>query len=608
MKNIKSRLCNILIITIILCAAAIQTPEGLSAAENEIMVTTSADSGVGSLREAINQANSHLGPDVIHFNTSGFIISPLTDLPPITDYDTVIDASSNWSGSWPMGRPGITINGSNDTSGNPTGLRIVGAQNVTIKGLEIENFSYCVWLHNARNTTIGEGASTNGGGRMLIHSCSGPAVHIFGGQENKVIGSYIGTSDNGTLPEPNGGEGISILDSHHNAIGGLGAMEGNIIGASLYGIYISGSQSRWNTIDSNFIGTMDFSSGNTPNVYEGVFIGNGATLNAVGGRIYGSAGSTPIFVCLEFGNYIQDNGRNGVELSGLGNSYNGVMGNYIYGNQANGIVVTNQAQDNWIGCNTVADNIDSGIFIDQTDTARNTIDNNFIGIDLDNTAAPNGKHGIGLYEGTSENSVTGNYIGNNGWSGVAIIGISTSNNMLYLNHIGVGMNGKPMGNAFFGVDIIESPENLLTENVIANNGTAGSFAGVHIGIDTAVGNGLFRNSIYNNSGLGIQLTDRAQHEISAPVINSVNCPAVSGISGPIGARVDIFSDSSDEGRYYEGSATVNGQYQWTYFGRFRGPNLTAITFDNQTHDSSEFSAPWMGAGGCYVVYVPSIEK
>jgi hypothetical protein len=75
-------------------------------------------------------------------------------------------------------------------------------------------------------------------------------------------------------------------------------------------------------------------------------------------------------------------------------------------------------------------------------------------------------------------------------------------------------------------------------------------------------------------------------------------------AGPIGARVEIFSDGADEGRYYEGSATVNSQYQWTYFGRFRGPNLTAIAIDSQTNDSSVFSTPWGGAGGCYIHYLP----
>ncbi len=77
------------------------TPNNVSVPMNEIMVTNSGDSGMGSLRWAIQQANANPGPDVIHFSMNGTSISPLTDLPPIMDNDTVIDASPNWSGSWP---------------------------------------------------------------------------------------------------------------------------------------------------------------------------------------------------------------------------------------------------------------------------------------------------------------------------------------------------------------------------------------------------------------------------------------------------------------------------------------------------------------------------
>ena len=132
---------------------------------------------------------------------------------------------------------------------------------------------------------------------------------------------------------------------------------------------------------------------------------------------------------------------------------------------------------------------------------------NYIGINRDYIAnGANGKHGIGLYDGTSDNLVAGNYIGNNGWSGVAIVGTGTTKNGLLTDRIGIGKNGEAVGNAFYGVDIIWSHDNTLSRNVITHNGTAGVYAGVHIGEDTAVGNGFFMNSIYENSGAGIQLT------------------------------------------------------------------------------------------------------
>ena len=584
-----------------------ETPTNISIPKSEFLVTNSGDSGVGSLRSAIEQANSNPGPDVIHFSMSSAIISPLSSLPAITDNGTMIDASPNWNGSWPGGEPGITLNGSN-ISGSASGLLILGASNVTIKGLEIENFSVCIWLLNAGNSTIGEGASTSGGGRMLIHSCTGPAVYIVGGQDNRVVGSYIGTSDNGNLPEPNGGDGITINDSQRNDIGGAGALEGNIIGASDFGIRILGSNAISNTVVANQIG-VGMLSGNIANQHEGVYIGEGASYNAVGGRITTSPSHGPYYTCTGIGNEIRNNGGNGVTLTGAGNLSNGIMDNNLSDNQNNGIEVSNQSQEGMIACNNIVNSVQSGIFFQQVDTKGHWISSNFIGIDMFTaTNGANGKHGIGLYDGTSDNLVDSNYIGNNGWSGVAIVGADSTKNWLLWNHIGIGKNGESVGNAFYGVDIVRSHDNSLTSNVITHNGTAGSFAGVHIDEDTAVGNGLFMNSIYQNSGAGIQLTNRSQNEIGAPVINSVNCPFVSGIAGPIGARVDIFSDSADEGRYFEGTTYVNSQYQWIYSGRYRGPNLTAIAIDSQTFDSSVFSTPWVGAGECHAIFLPELHK
>jgi hypothetical protein len=552
------------------------TPNTVSAPTNEIIVTNSSDSGVGSLRWAIEQANTNPGPDVIHFSMSSSTIILTSLLPVITDNNTVIDASQNWNGSWPTGKPGIAIDGGS-IGVYSWGLQVFGAQNVTLKGLEIENFNVCIYIQNASFTNIGEGASTNGGGRMLIHGCNGPAITILGGHDNKVVGSYIGTSNAGNLPVPNLGDGIEIINSARNAIGGEGGLEGNIIGASDYGISIIGSGSISNTVSANQIG-VGMLNGDIANLHDGVYIGDGATFNAIGGRIEVIPGHMQVYTCMD-------------------------------NNHVNGVEVTNQAMSSFIACNIIVSNDQSGIFVHQTNTKDHWIFGNFVGTDRDYASGlGNSLHGIGLYEGTSDNLVNNNFIGNNGWSGIAIVGVDTNKNWLLENHIGIGMSGEALGNAYYGVDIMSSHDNTLTRNVITKNGSAGSFAGVHIGEDTAVGNALYMNSIYENAGLGIQLTNRSQHEIGAPVINAVDCPVVSGIAGPIGARVDIFSDNSDEGRYFEGSATVDDQYHWTYRGRFRGPNLTAIVIDNLNHDASEFSAPWVGAGECYLYYLPNVAR
>ncbi len=609
MKSMKPGFRTLLLAFVVVFLSGIQAPVALSSVNSEFIVTTDADSGVGSLRSAIEEANKNPGPDTIYFTISNVVISPATDLPAIVDDGTVIDARPNWIGSWPQGKPGITINGNNDKDGQSIGLTIQGTNNVVIMGMEIEYFDVCMWIVNSTSTVIGESVNYGNGGRMLIHNCAGSGIEINGGQENRIIGSYIGTSDNGNAPEPNGGAGIYIIDSGWNDIGGPMEGENNIIGASDYGIRIQGDKAIYNEVDVNKIGEGSF-SGDIGNVNDGIYIGDGANNNVIrnGWHII-EPGRDPEYLCPKYANQIKYNGGNGITLSGVGNTHNAIMGNIVYKNHTNGIEVTNGAQENLIACNTIADNTYSGIYVHQPGTSGNWISENSIGIDLPyGLKFPNGQHGIGLYDGTSGNSVNRNYIANNGWSGVAIVGVDTSFNSLDQNHIGVGMGGEPMGNAFYGVDIIQSPDNTLTDNIITNNGTVGNSAGVHIRFDTAVGNGLFRNSIYNNSGMGIQLEDRAQNEISPPVITSADCQLVSGIAAPVGALVQIFSDSADEGRYYEGSAVVDAQNQWIYMGSFRGPNLTATVFDPVTHDSSIFSPPWSGVSQCQIVMLPFIFR
>src|SRR5438067_11827020 len=59
---------------------------------NTFTVTNTANSGAGSLRQAIINANGHVGADVISFNISGtglHTITPQTGLPIISDTVTI---------------------------------------------------------------------------------------------------------------------------------------------------------------------------------------------------------------------------------------------------------------------------------------------------------------------------------------------------------------------------------------------------------------------------------------------------------------------------------------------------------------------------------------
>jgi hypothetical protein len=586
-----------------------ELPAGrILAPASEFLVTNSLDSGVGSLRWAIEGANSNPGPDIIYFNThtmNGKTITPASDLPPLTDDGTVIDASWNWQGAWPGGKPGITIDGG-AISAYSFGLQIFGANNVAIKGLAVENFSTCIWIGGGSFNTIGEGASSFGGGRMLIRQCDGPAVFIVASHDNRVIGSYIGVSDYGNLPVPNLGDGVTIYESQRNAIGGEGPLEGNIIGASDYGIRILGSDAISNTVVANQIGAGMLDS-NIANLHDGVYVGGGATYNAIGGRLTRIPPNVIAIECTT-GNEISNNGGNGVTITDA--AYNGVLSNFVDDNLGYGVEITNQAWSDSVGCNTVARNHKMGVLVHQPNTRANWIFRNYIGTDeYSATGLYNGHHGIGLYDGAYNNTVSDNVIGFNGWSGVAVVGAGASRNWLFGNWIGIGKNSEPMGNSFFGVVIGDSPDNALLLNTIANNGTVGGSAGVRIGGGTAISNTLSMNSIYDNAGLGIEIVDRAQNEISPPRILSAQCPGVSGDGAPPGGNVQIFSDGADEGRNYESSVLADGAGHWVYSGEFRGPNLTAtVTYPLPHGDTSAFSNPAYEAGACRLVYLPLVVR
>lgn len=588
-----------------------------NAPASEILVLNNDDSGAGSLRWAIDQANANPGPDIIYFSTSlnGDTISPLSDLPALTDDGTTIDASGNWQGDWPGGEPGITINGSQIATYS-FGLQIYGGSYVTIKGLAVENFNTCIWIGAGGFNTIGEGASSFGGGRMLIRGCQGPAVYIIASHDNRVIGSYIGTSNYGNLPEPNLGDGVTVMESPRNAIGDDGPLEGNIIGASDYGIRILGTESISNTVAANQIG-VGMLDGNIANVNDGVYIGGKATFTAVGGIILTLDPYTIGVGCSDNGNDIRNNGGRGVAITDVGSSYNGVLSNRIDDNLGHGVFITNGATWDWVMCNTIVRNHQSGVFTNLSGTNSHDIMYNLIGTDgYGTTGLGNGHHGVALYDGTSYNSVYYNSIGGNGWSGVAVIGSSTSNNFMYRNWIGVDVDlfgtweeVSPMGNGFFGVVIGDSPDNRVGVNTIAYNGSAGGSAGVRIGGVTAVSNEISENSIYSNAGLGIEIVDQAQNQIQAPRILSGSCASVYGDNAPAGGRVEVFSDDADEGRTYEGYAIADSMGYWVFGGEYDGPNLTAtVTYPLPGGDTSAFSIPAYGVGACRSVYLPNVLR
>ncbi len=104
-----------------------------------LTVTSTADSGAGTLRQAITDANGTAGPDTIDFSIAGpgpHVIQPLSTLPALNDV-AVIDATGE---ALAGGAPGIVIDGS--SAGSASGITLLdGSDGSQIRGLRIVDFA-----------------------------------------------------------------------------------------------------------------------------------------------------------------------------------------------------------------------------------------------------------------------------------------------------------------------------------------------------------------------------------------------------------------------------------------------------------------------------------
>src|SRR5438132_4953113 len=158
-----------------------------------LTVFTTADSGQGSLRQAILDANALPGLDTIQFSLElrPFTISPLSPLPAITD-PVIIDGTTQPGFT---GTPIIELDGTN--AGPADGLAI-SAGGSTVRGLIIDSFQ-----------GNGISLSFNGG--------------------NAIEGNYLGTNGKSPAALGNSNDGILINNASNNSIGGTAQGTGNVI-------------------------------------------------------------------------------------------------------------------------------------------------------------------------------------------------------------------------------------------------------------------------------------------------------------------------------------------------------------------------------------------
>ena len=406
---------------------------------------------------------------------------------------------------------------------------------------------------------------------------------------------------------------------------------GNVVrGVAMYNlrliIALQGSAARNNAIVGNYLGTNSagtFASGYVENG-QAVYIDQGAAFNSIGeptlaGRnVIAGNGNNAIRTWHDLSdhNVIQNN------LIGLGRSGQPLR------NGAHGIDINAGSSYNVIGGsgplerNVISANFGEGIeFSHGTMTVSNVAVGNFIGTDVTGNGGAanygNGLHGVHIEDGTINNTVSGNVIGNSGWmtnapgSGVAILGRFTAGNRVYDNRIGVGLTGQPIPNQEFGVVIYYHAawNEIGPNNVIANNPV-----GIEVGAHPNKYNTITRNSIYGNSVLGINLQagtqvslndgtadtdDGANTMLNFPILSAASMSAVSG-QACAGCTVEIFvadrlatdvgGGNYGQGRTFVGSglAAGNGTFSISVTGVAVGNHVTATATDSQGN-TSEFS-------------------
>jgi ELWxxDGT repeat protein len=258
-------------------------------------VVNTNDSGPGSLRQAIEDANALAGQQTIVFDIPGagpHSIRPISPLPTITD-SVVIDG---WTEPDFAGQPVVELDGS--LAGSSHGLVVTTADSL-IRGLAINRFA--------------------GVGIMIAGATAGG---------NVLQANFIGTNTAGTAALGNGHHGIWIGNgAHDNVIGTDGdgvndALEGNVVSGNAWdNIAIVGLGTNGNVIAGNRLGT-DASGMAALGGGTGVIIVDGAKFNRVGTDGDGLAD-------LSEQNIISGNRNNGVLIGGAGTDENVVAGNYI---------------------------------------------------------------------------------------------------------------------------------------------------------------------------------------------------------------------------------------------------------------------------------------
>jgi CSLREA domain-containing protein len=594
-----------------------------------------------SLREAIIAANANAGfKDTIAFNIPGAGVQTINigstglgSLPFISD---PVDING-------YTQPGSAVNTATDGSTNAVLLIELNGQAVT--GSPRFGLSFNLGSENSsvRGLVINRFTSLGSADGIIVR-----ANNIF------VAGSFIGTNPAGTAALSND-DGISIFPSNSQTINGtrIGSSapeDRNLIsGNTRTGIEMrspnGGGIVNETEITGNLIGTNAQGTAAVGNDY-GVLLFN-VTINNARIGVPGSGG----------GNIISGNNSDGLIMLRQGGQANGVTvrNNRIGTNAAGTQAVPNGSNPRdpnslsragiFIGLhqniqigglnsgegNLISGNFNYGIYLNGS--SNNIIQGNLIGTDMSGTAALGNFDGVFL--GASNFNIIGgttagarNVISGNRDDGIEIY--RSIGNIVQGNFIGTDITGMAdLGNNV-GVRILPDEQAIgARDNTIGGTATgAGNriafnrAGGVSVSGDDSTGNSILANSIFSNTGLGIDLfpngvtpNDAGDADTGANNLQNYTVLSSAGTSGNVTNvsgtfnstpntqfRIEFFSNTVcdpsgfGEGQTFIGSQSVttdasgNATVNFTSSAAVPAGQFITSTATDPTGNTSEFSS------------------
>jgi parallel beta-helix repeat protein len=597
-------------------------------------VSTTADSGPGSLRDAINRVNLDTGhllyasPSNPNVDEIDFSITAATDtyggfnatnsvatIMPLSPLPAIINAvfingysqagsSQNTFGIGPNS-PGHNL-GDGDNAVLTVELNGAGAGNAAV-GLELDA-PYCI---------------VSG---LDVNSFSGYGIWInnFTGHDS-VTGDFVGTDPSGMIAMGNGGGdlvqynspngGIVLTSSNYNAIGGTDPADRNLIsGNDVAGLVITDSDNLYtipitfvgNTVQGNLIGTDSTGTQSLGNATVGIAWRNGFWDTTIGGSVGGArniiSGNTST-------NYVPGVSFGGLWLGGISGGGVRVEGNFIgtditgekpLGNAGDGVSIGNSDGNITIGGlepgagNVISANLGTGISTGYANDCH--IQGNLIGTDATGMIALGNQFGIFI---TQYGDATGDVIG--GVEPGARNLISGNSTDLRLDCNGVVVQGNFLGTEITGKALLDHSLSLILAGFSTNNLIGGDIPGAA----NVIGNGIqltgagVQGNLFQGNFIGTDLTGTIRLGTSGAFELGGASNNIIGGTEPGQGNVIAFSSYWPGIRLYSGTGnTIRGNSIHDNAGGGIFLNSAAGANNNQTYPT--LTAASATAGGTVI--------